>query len=268
VTSGEREIAVVLHAFRNLYLTGFVLGPDAKPVANARVEAYGAGEMFWDDASTREDGRFRLGPVTRDSFTLLAYGRDGLANSEELLARAGDERLVLYLEPGGILRGRVVDAASSEACAAQLMYTPERRTFGPFGKGAMMTTEPDGRFEIKGLVAGRYGLAAMSADGRFGLLSGVDVAAGKASDELVLALEPGGRLALHYTGAHPQLYVVATRGGVPVHFGAVLAPGGRATLLAPAGELVLELREDPLGPARKLPVSLARGATAELEIGD
>jgi hypothetical protein len=268
VTSGEPEVSMTLHAFRDVYLTGFVLDPDAKPVRNARVEAYATGEMFWDDARTREDGRFRLGPVTGDAFTLLAYGQDGLANSEALSARAFDTGIVLYLEPGGVLRGRVVDAASGAGCAAQLMYTPERRGFGPFGSGAMMSTEPDGSFDIRGLVAGRYGLSALTADGRFALQSGVEVAVGAQTSGIQLSLAPGGKLALHYTGAQPRLFVTVTHAGVPVHFGEQLAPGGRVTVLAPAGTLRLELRTDPLGAARTRELELEAGETKEIALTD
>ncbi len=267
-TTGEGEIAVTVRAFRGLALEGRVLGPDREPVAGVRVEAYADGQWFWGDTRTDENGRFRLGPVTGDTFTLLAYGRDRFANSAPVASRGGDEGIVLRLERAGVLRGRVVDGASGAACAAQVLCTPEVRGFGPFGAGQMLETEADGSFAIGGLAPGRYGLAALSADGRCALASGVSVAAGEGGSELVLALEPGAKLVLHDRGSRPHLFVTVTRAGVPLSFGEALAPGGRATLLAAAGDLVLEVRDDPLDEPRRLSVTLAAGETRELDIGD
>jgi hypothetical protein len=132
----------------------------------------------------------------------------------------------------------------------------------------MMSTEPDGSFDIRGLVAGRYGLSALTADGRFALQSGVEVAVGAQTSGIQLSLAPGGKLALHYTGAQPRLFVTVTHAGVPVHFGEQLAPGGRVTVLAPAGTLRLELRTDPLGAARTRELELEAGETKEIALTD
>lgn len=265
-TAGEPEVALTLNACGGLHLEGSVLDSEGKPVANARVEAYAEEQMFWGDTRTEANGSFRLGPVTQDEFTLLAYG-GSRGCSEPVRARPQSSGVVLRLQRAGQLAGRVVDA-SGGGCAAQLMFSPEQRGYGPFGNGGMMSTDPDGTFVLPGLGAGRYGLAAMTADGRFGLQTGIEVVAGGATNGIVLTLVPGGRLALHYTGAQPQLFVSVTHGGAPVHFGEQLAPGGRVTLLAPAGDVVLELRSDPFGAPRRLPLRLAAGETQTLEFGD
>lgn len=267
-TAGEGEIGVKLSCFRGLFLAGIVLDPGGNPVANARVEAYAEGEWFWGDARSGADGRFRLGPTTSDECTLLAYGRDGLAGSAPIRARAADEGIVLRLQLAGSMRGRVVDGATGASCGGQLLYTPETRGYGPFGHGGMLSLEDDGGFVIGTLLPGRYGVCAMSADGRFAEQGGIEVVAGRESAGFVLALAPGGKLALHYAGSRPLVFVRVTRNGVPVHFGEVLAAGARALVQAPAGELVLEVRDDPVGEPRRLPVTLAAGETRELDIGD
>ena len=266
-TAGEPEVAVTVRACSELYVQGSVLDSEGRLVPNARVEAYADEQMFWGDTRTDADGKFNLGPLTRDEFTLVAYGGSH-GCSDAVRARAQDTEVVLHVQRTGELAGRVVDGATGAACAAQLMFTPEQRGYGPFGSGGMMSTDADGTFVLPGLTPGRHGLAAMTPDGRFAVQSGIEVVAGGKTEGIVLSLGTGGKLALHYTGREPQLFVSVTRNGTPVHFGDQLAPDGRAILLAPAGDVVLELRSEPAGAPRRLPLRVAAGETQVVEFGD
>src|SRR5690606_16462515 len=90
-------------------------------------------------AGTNHGGAFRLGPMPAGAYTLTARGRGG-ETSAPVIARTGDEDVVLELRRGARVRGSVIDAATGRLARAQYgMYSSAgERGFG---------TTRDGSFE-------------------------------------------------------------------------------------------------------------------------
>jgi hypothetical protein len=148
------------------------------------------------------------------------------------------------------------------------MFASEHPGNGMFGNGMSTASEADGSFRHEGFEPGRYGITAMTPDGRFAQQAGVDVGPGVESGDIVLALKPGGKLRLVYKGAKPGLFARLSCGGVPIDFGDSLEPGKTKLQLAPAGSLVLELRAEYNGPARTRAIELKAGETKEITLTD
>jgi hypothetical protein len=267
-TAGEPALETTLHVFRGLYIRGKVVDPAGAPVNQCYVHGESEGTMVWYATQSKEDGTFAFGPITAGSFALTANSSGSFASSEPVRARSGDADVVLRLKPGATIRGHVVDAATGAGCQAQLMFVPEHPGEGMFGNGMSTSSDPDGSFRHAGFDPGRYGITAMTTDGRFAQQAGVDVGAGAESGDIVLALKPGGKLRLVYKGAKPSLFVGISCGGVPIGFGDSLEAGKPKVQLAPAGSLVLELRAEYNAPARTKTLELQPGETKEITLTD
>jgi len=268
-TSGEPARELTLHVFRGLYIRGTVLDPTGAPVANSYISADDEDSMtFGVSAQSGKDGSFAFGPIAAGTFTLTANNSGSFASSESVRARSGDTGVVLRLKLGASIRGHVLDAATGAGCQAQLTFSREQPGSGIFGTTMSTGTNADGSFKRDGFEPGRYGITAMTADGRFGQQAGIDVGAGAESGDIVLTLRPGGKLRLVYKGAKPGLIVSARCGGVLVGFGASLEPGKSKDLLMPSGALVLELSTHFEEQPRLKRVDLKPGETKEITLTD
>ncbi len=266
--AGEPTRELTLHVFRGLYIRGRVISPSGELVPNAWLNGMADSLEFFGDQHAGQDGTFAFGPLAPGTVTLSASSMNQFASSDPVRASAGDTGVVLQLKQGGAIRGRVVDAVTGAACAAELVFMPEHASAGVFGNGMMTPTQEDGVFSRAGFEPGRWSVTASSADGRFAQHAHIDVAPGSDSGELVFALSPGGKLHLGYKGAEPQVIVTITAQGAAVNFATGIEPGKFTDCLAPAGALVLEIRKAYDGPARTKAVELKPGETKEITLTD
>jgi len=227
----EHQVELVVH--RGLTITGKVLDPEGKPVNNAGVGGR-TGET-WVGTSCGEDGTFVLGPLLPGSYTLDASPsfHKELADSEDVQAEAGAHDVVLRVGGGGKLSCRVVDAKSGEGVVAQIAVSVPA---DPLGMIQMPTSNPDGRFELTGLLPGTYALCATTHDGRVGCLRGVELAAGGDLHDLVIQIQPGAKLRVRYTGAKDFCSTLVYQDGAVVATDGV-EKGTSKTFSAPAGSV-------------------------------
>ena len=155
-------------------LEGTVLDARGAPVAGARIEAWDMGGAFFAGsfASDPRLGRVRGRSDTRGRFRLeglppgllgLTASATGMGFARRASLRAGD-RVQLILAPGSSLSGTVFDPSGKPAAGVVVQVEPEdpgsQRSFA-----APQTTDARGRFEIGGLVAGSFTLAAQGDQG-------------------------------------------------------------------------------------------------------
>jgi hypothetical protein len=181
------------------------------------------------NGNSNDAGLFTVGPLPAGEYKLQAQSLFGHANSEPLIVRAGDAGVVLRLQAGGIIRGRVVDAAG-KARPANIAVANE-------GKGSVgsRTSTRDGNLQFKGLLEGTYSVSATTSDGLSGRRSGIVVAPGATVDGIEVVLTPGARLSVRYGGKTRVAFEVLQDG---VTFtGDQSVPDSPTVIVVPAGEL-------------------------------
>ncbi|MBK7875395.1 MAG: carboxypeptidase regulatory-like domain-containing protein [Planctomycetes bacterium] len=191
---GEPARTFVLHAPRGLYVRGRVETPDGKlfpPDADkdtapnviliAQAVEIGGGLTGQPEL----DGSFAIGPVTTGEFVIETFSR-GYAPIEPVCARAGGPPIVIRMQLGARITGRIVDAATREVVRSEVVLTRvDRDEAETLGSG-----DTDGAFAFDGLAAGEYVVGAFTQDGRIGASARVRVAAGAALGDVAIELAP------------------------------------------------------------------------------
>jgi protocatechuate 3,4-dioxygenase beta subunit len=266
--AGEPVFDLTLRVSRAIYIRGRVLAPSGEGAPNCWVNGFLTPADRPEGVPTGSDGSFAYGPLGPGTYTLTADAIGRFASSDPVQANAGDKDVVLQLQQGGSIRGRVVDGVTGAATSAQLVFAPEQVISGILVEGMQMTTEPNGSFSVGGLVPGRWSVTASTADGRFAQHAHIEVGAGTDSGELVCALSPGGKLRLGYQGAQPWVHVTVKCQGAAVLLLAGVEAGKFTEYMAPAGALVLEIRGKSAGTVRTKQVELKPGETREIVLTD
>lgn len=231
---------------------------DAMVSANPR-EGGGPG----GSSRTGPDGRFRLEVEPGDY--QLAARRDGYSRTEvEVLSGiAGLSEIVLALDKGEAISGRVVDARGSGVAGTLVSATGPDRFNGA-------ATTADGHFRITGLKAASYTLLAGSAGFGFAIRSAVTAPA----EGITLQLSPGGRVRVRTLGvdgspAKAARVRVAEVDGLTVQSfeSEETDTEGLTELAAPAGVVTLEVTasDDQDGTGR-LTLTVPEGQTVPAEI--
>ena len=151
-TGQTRELAIKLSPQPKL--RGIVRDMDGEPVAGAsvRVLPTGAGR----EVTSAADGRFEIGwdpnrwGGTQPQMIIAAWHDDrGLAAATEF--DEDTDNIEIRLEPGGTLAGRVVDPDANPIADATVTAMLRSSSWNaPFRRDATRT-DPEGRYEIKGL---------------------------------------------------------------------------------------------------------------------
>ncbi|HUG37082.1 MAG TPA: hypothetical protein VML54_09050 [Candidatus Limnocylindrales bacterium] len=218
---------------RGLYIRGRVIGPEGEPVPVAGVVARSGSKDR--RGSVGGAGEFELGPVESGMWLVRAYGPDDgqLGESQEVEVVPGGEPVVLRLQPGGRLRGKVVrvrDGPTTEADVyIVLAGSSEWVTYPP-------TRFSPGTFERGGMPSGDYVVFARTSDGCFGELR-VHLDPGEALDDLVVEVHPAALLRIRSTTAEHGSGWSVLRGTQVVSFGIAQDV---VTTAVPIGPLVLE----------------------------
>jgi protocatechuate 3,4-dioxygenase beta subunit len=265
-TSPSQDI--VLHVYRDLFIRGTIVDPNGAPVPRGWISGAPEPQQYGVNTSAEKDGTFALGPLGPGTFAIRGSGQP-FASSDVVKADAGARDVIIRLRPGSGLRGRLVDAQTGIATTGEIMLKAETPRQGPFGQGLSTHTQEDGTFDIKGLEPGRFGIVARAADGRFGVLSGIDATAAHTVDDLVVSMSPGGTLRLRYDGTKPHISLKITTHDLPISWGESLELEKPLEKRAPQGALVLQvLADDNMSVKRSISVDLAAGETKEVVIHD
>lgn len=171
------------------------------PIAGARVEL--VAEESADSATCARDGAFSLAvrADARGACTLRAQAAGFATRFLELNAPTGGTLGLgdVVLEPGGSVRGRVLDRAGRPFAGATATVTgpdlwgtlEEARVKGPFGENLLVgTSGDDGRFEIAGVGTGPVRVWGSAAGMRHAVSPPLEVRAREATEEVELRLEP------------------------------------------------------------------------------
>ncbi len=181
----DREVTVP--AWRALFVEGRVVDPWSIGLPGIRVSAHCEGGPIGRDATSAAEGRFRLGPVPPGEVTLHAsVWREGLVRGAPVVARAGETGLLLRLERGASLSGRVVDGQSGAPIRVDIHVLGSDGASGSFGR----SDPQDGRFEFHGLGAGTYRVVARAPDGRAGYCDNLVLSTGQALGGVEVRIPP------------------------------------------------------------------------------
>jgi hypothetical protein len=254
-------------AFSGQTVTGIVLDRETEqPLSNANVGARPreTGARGGTSGMTGPDGRFVL-ELEPGDYRLHARAEGYAAEVTDLTVGSGGAAdLRLPLSRGGLISGRIVDVASRPVGGISVTATAGEGVNTQGGGGQSL---PDGSFVIAGLSAGTFTVTAQSELGGFAIRRDVEVG----QSGVTLTLRPGGRVQVQVRGpdgapAEGAWVRVAKVAGavVALNSGGRTSPQGTADLIAPAGEVELEVNKDKL--RGRTTVSVAPGAVAAAEL--
>ena len=266
VLDGVADREIVLVAFDDLFISGSVVDPQGQPAA-ASVIAFGGQTMAQSFGNSDREGRFSLGPLPPDTYHVHARTAVG-STSAPVQVQAGATDLILELELGGRIAGRVVDALTGEGVTAKVIVAPQRGANERWIGGTFGPSDTEGQFKFEGLPSGTYCAAASTPDGAFGLLRGLQLAEGARIEDLIVHVRPGARLRLHYDGPQDVGHFRVFDGDSIVAMDGVRR-GTSSTLVVPLGRLSVECSEYPGSEpvVRTQEVTVEAGAPAELRFG-
>lgn len=149
VPSGDQDVELILE--QPWFLTGVVLG-DGEPLAGASVTAVSVHHTRFFDTSTDDQGRFRVGPLPRQSYQVLATKEGWLASLDA--DRYGDNPREVTLYRPRVLHGRVL---SDGAPVAGVEVRASRAAMDDGAPVPRTKTDAQGRFSLD-LSTGKYAL--------------------------------------------------------------------------------------------------------------
>lgn len=153
-------------------ILGVVSDPEGLPVADATVEVRRFGPDRDQERSTTTglDGTFRLTGLPHDLVDLSVHA-EGFAPLTLRGARPDTgEPILIELQKGATLSGRVVNDNGNAAAGASVTLLPDTETLirvgTAFGRDAYKQTGSDGRFRFENVGAGTWSLEADDGDAR------------------------------------------------------------------------------------------------------
>jgi len=237
LTPGSERHELTLRTCRGLYIDGRLETPgDPGDVILLAHSLDGGGGLTGqsDDA-----GHFAIGPVGDGRYRIETFARN-LAPIVPRIVRAADEALLLRLEPGAALRGRVLDAATRAGVRCEFVISsPDSGRDEVLG-----SSDEQGNVGTDGLAPGEYVLSAFSADGRVACSERLRAATGSAPAGFELLLPARAacaelRITLDAPAASGRL---VARQGVRVVSACFVDGPGTRVLPAPPGPTDVELR--------------------------
>ncbi|MBA2538657.1 MAG: carboxypeptidase regulatory-like domain-containing protein [Deltaproteobacteria bacterium] len=189
ISGGSQTIQLALE--RGSSVSGRVLDPDARPVANAVVRYSGVsdwGQTAGENITTGPDGVFRVDALQAGSFRFTAHhanhapGISEVVTHDGVASRTGIE---IRLARGAAIEGRVVDVAGVAVPWARIRAAEEVAGFA-FQRTRETTADASGQFRIDALPRMRIDIVAAT-DLATSALMKVDLAGGDRSIELALA---------------------------------------------------------------------------------
>jgi 5-hydroxyisourate hydrolase-like protein (transthyretin family) len=173
------------------YLAGVVTDQGGQPLAGAKLAELGQSPKIV--TVTDGAGRFRLGPFAVDGDAQLTVSHTGYTTRYQTF-KAPQSDLQVVLSQGGVLRGRVVDAATGAPVTEFGIAFEERMddpSIVPDRRGPSAVTARDGRFEVKGVPAGPATIVALARGYMPGEVQGIDIIPGEPTPEVLIELKRG-----------------------------------------------------------------------------
>ncbi|MBI1850072.1 MAG: carboxypeptidase regulatory-like domain-containing protein [Planctomycetes bacterium] len=211
VLPGVADSSIDIAAQRGLFLRGRLLTPFETAIRQVSVKAIHeamGGVVYCEDV--RKDGTFVLGPVAggQHLVEVLSYGP--FAAPDPVRALPNGDEITIQLFAGCEIRGRVLDGATGQPIAANLVYSQSA------DEGERCCTG-DGDFHVGALRPGTYSIAAAAHDAHAaGLVRDIRVDAGQTIDDVRIVLQPAARLVVRYRGAADNAKLVIWSEGVVV----------------------------------------------------
>jgi hypothetical protein len=236
VLEGAGDVKFVLRATRGLYIRGRVVKPDGSPAANTQVHARSP-RGGWIDDKADDKGEFALGPLIEGQYQVQASGHRTFADSDRVTANAGARDVSLRLKASGSIRGRVVNDAG-EPCRAEVKWSAasDRSDSTGLGRISMMSTEPTGELDLRGIEPGSYTLVAHTADQRIGVCKNVNVSAGSDTSGVVVTVRPAGMLVVKGREGGATIKYRVSWDDVIIDFGVAPASGKAVRAPVPPGK--------------------------------
>ena len=141
VAVGEEDVELVLTAGSRL--SGDITDEQRAPVAGARVTAVFLAHSRFFDTVTDERGHYRLGPLPRGEYMLVASHPDLRPRSQSLRLHPPDVRQSLVLTAPRTVLGRVVDGDGQPVADAEVWLREQAERRG--------RTDAQGRFSFEDL---------------------------------------------------------------------------------------------------------------------
>jgi protocatechuate 3,4-dioxygenase beta subunit len=160
-------------------LEGLVTDPSDRPLPDVRVTLLHAEHTRFFDTRTGGDGRFRMGPLPKGDYGLVAEKEGWLSEYVEPFMVRRERRKVVLVQPGRIV-GRVL---SNEVPAPGA----EVRAKGEDGTEQVTEADAEGRFAFERMKPISYVLTA-TREGRHAVVEATLSIPGTSSEELVLRL--------------------------------------------------------------------------------
>lgn len=198
LVDGKRtEVKLVLEATS---IAGVVLDSTGSPVADARVTAMREGNLVATTDIADAHGRFELGDIEPGDYRVSATWPNQLerrlGNGD--IVKAGARNVRIVLEQSAVITGRaVLDGAPLAYYGVLLTEHPEFSFMG----SPVSVRAADGRFTLRGVSPGRWGIVLLGPGTARKILSEVDVAQGKTFDLGDIAMARGQRIRGQVTDA-------------------------------------------------------------------
>jgi hypothetical protein len=151
-------------------VTGRVVDKAGQPLLKGTV-------VLWKDGrgtpSPFVDGKYAASLSNPGKYRVELKGPGFSKSSQEIQAEPGQiYRLNFTLQPGGVIKGRVVDAGGRPLQDGDVFYQDGAASFG-------VPIDPDGTYRIEGLAPGQYKVSVISGENK--VSQNVQVDAGKES---------------------------------------------------------------------------------------
>lgn len=139
-------------------VSGQIVDIQGQPIVGAKLENTGSSSSNVRRATSDAGGKFRIEKLYERNYdhrVLLSVRAEGYSPRELSITPeqlSGQEELLVTLEPGHKIRGRVLDDAGQPVAGAAVYFADGNRGFS--GTGGSMKTDREGRFESRSLPGG------------------------------------------------------------------------------------------------------------------
>ena len=253
------DVELVLRVDAGLYLRGKVIDPSGAPVRRATVLGEHKGSSMGMQDETDKQGAFKLGPLPRGTWILQALELESVhAPPEPMQVEAGTEGIVLRMQVGASIEGKLVNGSAHESsdCFLVLSRIDEDSVCGTAGA-------EEGKFKFGGLVPGTYLISARDRTGSIGISREISLAAGQTVKDVEIELLRGAKLRLRYEGEAKYASYTIFSGGSPINFNS-LEQGGSAEECVPTGAVEVRWANPVLEVTKTEAITIQVGEVREI----